>query len=84
LLWAIFGFATFFGANVLKKWVMLQIALFLTSVFLLIQAIGLFTGSLAGLLPVVGIVGIVAGLCALYTAIAVLINVAAEKTILPA
>ena len=34
LLWAIFGFATFFGANVLKKWVMLQIALFLTSAFL--------------------------------------------------
>ena len=84
LLWAIFAFATFAGANALKKWMMLQIALFTTGAFLLIQAIGLFTGSLAGLLPIVGIVGIVAGLCALYTAIAVLINGAAEKTVLPA
>ncbi len=84
LMWAIFAFATFFGANALKKWVMLQIALFTTGAFLLIQAIGLFTGSLAGLLPIVGIVGIVSGLCAVYTAVAVLINGAAGKTVLPA
>ncbi|MCL4542236.1 MAG: acetate uptake transporter [Deltaproteobacteria bacterium] len=84
LMWAIFAFATFIGANAAKKWVMLQIALFTTGAFLLIQAIGLFTGSLASLLTIAGIVGIFSGLCAVYTAIAVLVNGAAGKNVIPA
>ncbi len=82
LMWAIFAFATFAGANAAKKWVMLQIALFTTGAFLLIQAIGLFTGSLPSLLPIAGIVGIFSGLCATYTAIAVLVNGAAGKNVM--
>ncbi|MHB1680814.1 MAG: acetate uptake transporter [bacterium] len=84
LLWGIFALAVFFGSNAAKKWMMLQIALLLTALFLLIQAIAILAGLTASLMPLAGIVGIVAGLCAFYTAIAVLINGAAGKTVIPA
>jgi succinate-acetate transporter protein len=87
IFWAVFGLLTVVGSFVAKKWVMLRIALILTTLMLVFAAIAHWLG-VSGPDPqfmrIAAICGILAALCSMYTAFAAFLNEIAGKTVLPA
>ena len=87
IFWAVFGLLTFLGSIVAKKWILLQLALGLTTLMLIIVAIAHWAGVSGpnpALMMIAGIVGLAAAACAGYTAFAALLNEIAGKTVIPA
>lgn len=87
LFWATFGLLTFIGSVVARKWVMLRTALGFTTLMLVVVAVAHWIADPKPnytLMLIGGICGIIAALCAGYTAFAALINEIAGRTIIPA
>ncbi len=87
IFWAVFGFLTVVGSITAKKWIMLTIALSFTTLMLILAAIAHWigvTGPNPGFMHLAGISGIIAAICAAYTAFATFLNEIAGKTVLPA
>lgn len=87
LFWAIFGLLTLLGSILAGKWVMLRIALFLTTLMLVLAAIAHWTANPApnhALMVFASWSGIVAAACAAYTAFAALLNEIKGKKVVPA
>ncbi len=86
-LWGLFSLLSFIAGNMGKKPVMLQIALLLFAIELILIGIAYWTASSAGpatgLMSLGGIIGIIAGIAAFYTAWGVFLNSTAGKKVLP-
>lgn len=87
IFWAVFGLLTFFGSIAAKKWMMLRTALGFTTLMLILVAIAHWMANPEpnhSLMVLGGIAGIIAALCAGYTAFAALLNEISGKTVVAA
>lgn len=87
IFWAAFGFLTFFGSIVAKKWVTLRLALGFTTLMLILVGIAHWLANPApnhALMELGGISGIIAALCAGYTAFAAYLNEIAGRKVVAA
>ena len=87
LFWAAFGLLTFLGSIVARKWMALRAALGFTTLMLIVVAVAHWIENPQPnhtLMLIGGICGIIAALCAGYTAFAALLNEIAGKKIVSA
>lgn len=87
IFWAAFGLLTFFGSIVAKKWMMLRTALGFTTLMLILVGIAHWMSNPEpnhSLMLLGGICGIIASLCAGYTAFAALLNEIAGRRVVTA
>jgi len=87
LFWAFFALLTFLGSIMAKKWVVLHFALGFTTLMLIFVAIAHWIANPEPnhtFMLIGGICGIIAAVCAGYTAFAALLNELAGKKVVPA
>ena len=87
LFWAAFGLMAFFGSIVAQKWMMLRTALGFTTLMLIVVAVAHWIANPQPnhtLMLIGGICGIIASLCAGYTAFAALLNEIAGRKVVTA
>lgn len=87
MFWAAFGLLTFFGSIVARKWMMLRVALGFTTLMLVLVGIAHWLSNPEpnhSLMLLGGISGIIASVCAGYTAFAALLNEIAGKRLVAA
>lgn len=81
ILWGIFSLMATIGGNIGKKPAMLQLALLLFTIELILVGFKYLSGS--NLMTIAGIIGVLAGIAAFYTAWGVFLNGLAGKKVLP-
>jgi len=87
LFWAIFGLLTLLGSILAGKWIMLRVALFLTTLMLALAAVAHWMANPepnAALMHFAAWSGIIAAACAAWTAFAALLNEISGRTVVPA
>ncbi len=87
IFWSFFALLTFLGSIYAKKWIMLRFALGFTTLMLIFVAIAHWLATTSPnhtFMLIGGICGIIAAVCAGYTAFAALLNEVAGKKVLPA